>query len=170
MILSPIHFHKINKLYAPSRIARNRLIHGEQYLIQTIDKKLALTTHRVIQNREPWDFRGSTSIMLEDITDWEIKTTGKELYLGLSIAAALFVYINDSFALISGFFIMLYVMTRYRRIHIKSTSTTMVLPIDVEESQLEKLIEMVRQAKKVRMSKLNPQESTAPHKCQDMAA
>ncbi|WP_187262596.1 hypothetical protein [Pontibacter beigongshangensis] len=150
-------------------MASARLIDGEQYLIQTVDKKLALTTHRVIQIRSPWDLRGCNSIMLEDISDWEIKTTGKALYLGLSIAAALMVYVNDSFALMSGFFLMLYVMTRYRRVHILSPSATMVLPLDVEESQLEKLIEMVRQAKKARVSKLTPQEQP-PCKDQDLAA
>ncbi|TXK44633.1 hypothetical protein FVR03_13400 [Pontibacter qinzhouensis] len=157
MILSPLLFQKSTKLYFPTRMPCSRLIDGEQYLIQTVDKKLALTTHRVIQTRKPWDLRGSNSIMLEDISNWEIKTTGKALYLGLSIAAALMVYFNDSFALVSGFFLMLYMMTRYRRVHILSEKTTMVLPLDVEESQLEKLIEMVRQAKKARLSVINHQ-------------
>ncbi len=142
-------------------MANAKLLVGEQYLLQTVDDKLALTTHRVIRKRKPWDLRGTQSVMLEDILKWEMKTTGKTAYLGLSVASALFVYFNDSFALISGFFLMLYIMTRQRRIHIVAPNTVLVLPLEVEETRVGALIQMVRQAKKDRLASL---QKTEPQK------
>lgn len=142
-------------------MANAKLLVGEQYLLQTVDDKLALTTHRVIRKRKPWDLRGTQSVMLEDILKWEMKTTGKTAYLGFSVASALFVYFNDSFALISGFFLMLYIMTRQRRIHIVAPNTVLVLPLELEETRVGALIQMVRQAKKDRLASL---QKTEPQK------
>lgn len=136
-------------------MAVTRLLDGERHLIQTVDKKLVLTTHRVIQRQSNWFFRSCQSVMLEDITSWQIKATGKPLYLIFSVASAFFVYFNDSFALLSGFFLMLYLMTRQHRIHIEAPYTTMILPIeDVEENRLSSMVELVRQAKRERMEVL----------------
>jgi hypothetical protein len=140
-------------------MAVTKLLDGERYLIQTVDKKLTLTTHRVIQRENNWFVRSSKSIMLEDIESWQIKATGKPLYLAASVAAALFVYFNDSFALLSGFFLMLYLMTRQHRIHIVSPYTVMVLPIEeVEENRLSSMVELVRQAKRERVESLKQRE------------
>lgn len=140
-------------------MAVTRLLDGERYLIQTVDKKLTLTTHRVIQRQNNWFVRSSKSIMLEDIESWQIKATGKPLYLAASVATALFVYFNDSYALLSGFFLMLYLMTRQHRIHIASPYTVMVLPIEeVEENRLSSMVELVRQAKRDRMETLKRQQ------------
>ena len=140
-------------------MAVTRLLDGERYLIQTVDKKLTLTTHRVIQRESSWFVRSSKSIMLEDIESWQIKATGKPLYLAASVATALFVYFNDSFALLSGFFLMLYLMTRQHRIHIVSPYTLMVLPIEeVEENRLSSMVELVRQAKRERVESLKQRE------------
>jgi hypothetical protein len=139
-------------------MAVTRLLDGERCLIQTVDKKLTLTTHRVIQRQQNWLVRSSQAIMLEDISSWQIKATGKPLYLAASVASALFVYFNDSFALLSGFFLMLYLLTRQHRIHIASPYATMVLPIeDVEENRLSSMIELVRQAKRERIETLKQQ-------------
>ncbi len=141
-------------------MANAKLLAGEHYLLRTVDDKLALTTHRVIRKRRPWDLRGSQSIMLEDILKWEMKTSGKSAYLCFSVASALLVYFNDSFALISGFFLMLYIMTRHRRIHIVSPDTVLVLPLEVEETRIGALIQMVKQAKKERVAKLKTTATT----------
>jgi hypothetical protein len=139
-------------------MAPTRLLDGERCLIQTVDKKLTLTTHRVIQRQQNWLVRSSQAIMLEDISSWQIKATGKPLYLAASVACALFVYFNDSYALLSGFFLMLYLLTRQHRIHITSPYATMVLPIeDVEENRLSSMIELVRQAKRERIETLKQQ-------------
>jgi hypothetical protein len=136
-------------------MAVTKLLDGERYLIQTVDKKLILTTHRVIQRQYNWFTRSSKAIMLEDISSWQIKATGKPQYLAASVGTALFVYFNDSFALLSGFFLMLYLMTRQHRIHIESPYTVMVLPIeDVEENRLSSMVELVRQAKHERVATL----------------
>jgi hypothetical protein len=136
-------------------MAVTKLLDGERYLIQTVDKKLTLTTHRVIQRQYNWFARSSRAIMLEDISSWQIKATGKPLYLAASAATALFVYFNDSFALLSGFFLMLYLMTRQHRIHIEAPYAVMVLPIeDVEENRLSSMVELVRQARRDRMETL----------------
>ncbi|MDX5419083.1 MAG: hypothetical protein LPK09_07690 [Hymenobacteraceae bacterium] len=136
-------------------MAVTKLLDGERYLIQTVDKKLTLTTHRVIQRQFTWFVRSSKAIMLEDISSWQIKATGKPLYLVACVAATLFVYFNDSFALLGGFFLMLYLMTRQHRIHIESPYTTLVLPIeDVEENRLSSMVELVRQAKHERIATL----------------
>jgi hypothetical protein len=136
-------------------MAVTKLLDGERYLIQTVDKKLTLTTHRVIQRQYNWFARSSRAIMLEDISSWQIKATGKPLYLAASVATALFVYFNDSFALLSGFFLMLYLMTRQHRIHIEAPYAVMVLPIeDVEENRLSSMVELVRQARRDRMETL----------------
>ncbi|WP_242920984.1 hypothetical protein [Pontibacter liquoris] len=140
-------------------MVNTRLLAGEQYLIQTVDKRLALTTHRVIQRFAPWSFRRNKFLFLEDIEAWKVKATGNSLYLSLSIASALAVYFNDSFALLSGFFITLFLMTRYRRIHIFSADQVLVLPLEVEESHASSLIEMVRQAQQDRINRL---KQTAP--------
>lgn len=143
-------------------MAVTKLLDGERYLIQTVDKKLTLTTHRVIQRQQNWFLRNSKSIMLEDIASWQIKATGKPLYLAASAATALLVYFNDSFALLSGFFLMLYLMTRQHRIHIVSPYTVMVLPIEeVEENRLSSMVELVRQAKRNRMEVLKQQEQSS---------
>ena len=139
-------------------MAVTRLLAGERCLIQTVDKKLTLTTHRVIQRQQNWLVRSSQAIMLEDISSWQIKATGKPLYLAASVASALFVYFNDSFALLSGFFLMLYLLTRQHRIHIASPYATMILPIeDVEENRLSSMVELVRQAKRERIEVLKQQ-------------
>lgn len=139
-------------------MAVTRLLGGERHLIQTVDKKLILTTHRVMMRQNNWLFRSYQSVMLEDITSWQIKATGKPLYLALSVVSAFFVYFNDVFALLSGFFLMLYLMTRQHRIHIEAPYTTMILPIeDVEENRLNSMIELVRQAKRERMEALKRQ-------------
>jgi hypothetical protein len=141
-------------------MAVTRLLDGERHLIQTVDKKLTLTTHRVIQRQYNWFARSSKAIMLEDISSWQIKATGKPAYLAASVASTLFVYFNDSFALLGGFFLMLYLMTRQHRIHIESPYTTMVLPIeDVEENRLSSMIELVRQAKHERVAALKRAEA-----------
>ncbi|EJF11726.1 MULTISPECIES: hypothetical protein [Pontibacter] len=143
-------------------MAVTRLLGGERHLIQTVDKKLTLTTHRVILRQNNWLFRSYQSVMLEDITSWQIKATGKSLYLAFSVVSAFFVYFNDAFALLSGFFLMLYLMTRQHRIHIESPHTTMILPIeDVEENRLNSMIELVRQAKRERMEALKQQASNS---------
>jgi hypothetical protein len=141
-------------------MASIRQLSGERQLIQTVDKKLTLTTHRVILQERNWFYRSNSSIMLEDITSWQIKSTGKTLYLVCSVVSALFVYFNDAFALFSAFFLMLYLMTRQHRIHIESPYNRMVLPIeDVEENKLNSMVELVRQAKRERIAVL---QSTAP--------
>jgi hypothetical protein len=81
--------------------------------------------------------------------------------MAASAAAALLVYFNDSFALLSGFFLMLYLMTRQHRIHIESPCMVMVLPIEeVEENRLSSMVELVRQAKRNRMEVLKQQASS----------
>lgn len=137
-----------------------RQLAGERQLIQTVDKKLTLTTHRVILHQRNWFYRSSSAIMLEDIVSWQIKATGKTLYLLCSVVSALFVYFNDSFALFSAFFLMLYLLTRQHRIHIASPYATMILPIeDVEENRLNSMVELVRQAKRERIEALRQQAS-----------
>lgn len=144
-------------------MAVTRLLGGERHLIQTVDKKLILTTHRVIMRQNNWLLKSCQSVMLEDITSWQIKATGKPLYLALSVTLAFFVYFSDVFALLSGFFLMLYLMTRQHRIHIEAPYTTMILPIeDVEENRLSSMIELVRQAKRERMETLKQQEAEQP--------
>ncbi|MDX5420435.1 MAG: hypothetical protein LPK09_14565 [Hymenobacteraceae bacterium] len=139
-------------------MANAKLYNGEQFLIQTLDKKLSLTTHRLIQKRIPWMLHSSKSVMLEDITGWEIKVTDRPLYLGMSLVAALMVYFNDSFLLLSGFFMALYLMTRQQRIHIMSPSAVMVIPLEVEETCVQSLIDMVRVAQQNRLELLKSRE------------
>lgn len=135
-------------------MVHTKLLAGEQYLIQTVDEKLALTTHRVIQRFASWRLRRDKFLFLEDIEGWEVKATGNNLYLLLGGMAALAVYFNDSFALLSGFFIALFLMTRHRRIHIISADKVLVLPLEVEGGHADSLIEMVRQARQERISQL----------------
>lgn len=145
------------------RTVATKPLDRERHLIQTVDKKLTLTTHRVILHQTNWFSRSSQHIMLEDISAWQIKATGKSLYLFASIAFTLLVYVNDAFALFSAFFLMLYLMTRQHRIHIESPHTRMVLPIeDVEENKLNSMVELVRQAKHERMASLKVTKSPTP--------
>jgi len=147
-------------------MVNTQLLVGEQYLIQTVDNKLALTTHRVIQRFAPWTLRSDRFLFLEDIEGWEMKVTGNNLYLFLSIISALAVYFNNSFALLSGFFITLFLMTRHRRIHVISSEKVLVLPLEVEESHAGSLIEMVRQAQQERVNQIKqdvvPQQQAPP--------
>ncbi|RAU83961.1 hypothetical protein [Pontibacter arcticus] len=136
-------------------MVQTKLFDGEQYLMQTVDEKLAFTTHRLIQNPTPWSFRKSKHILLEDIQDCEVKVTGKPIYLILGSIAALFIYYDNSFVLLGSFFLMLYIMTRGQRIHITATDTSMVLPLQVEEQHFNNLLAMVRQARKAGKSKIN---------------
>lgn len=136
-------------------MATNKLLPGEQYLIQTVDKRIALTTHRLIHRRFSWMRRQSSAVMLEDISDWEVKSIGVNLYMALSAASALLVYFNDAFFLFSGFFLALYIMTRRQRIHVRtSQGSTMVLPLDVSEKRLHTLIPLVKEAQQNRISHL----------------
>lgn len=119
----------------------------------------------MIQRRLPWTLHGSKYLMLEDITGWEIKTAGKPLYLGMSVFCALLVYFNNAFASLSGFFLMLYLMTRQRRIHIKATNTVMVVPLEVEEDRISSLIGMVRTAQQERVSYLKKMKKRSASVC-----
>lgn len=140
-------------------MAAKKLFEGEQCLIQTVDKKIILTTHRLMQSGFSWMQPRKNSVMLEDIVTWEIKQTGTPLYLGLSIAMALTAYFDNSFALFSGFFLILYLMTRYRKIHIRTHDSVMVLPMDVveESSGINVLIDTVRVAQRDRLEQLKKQ-------------
>ncbi|WP_347157253.1 hypothetical protein [Pontibacter chitinilyticus] len=160
MILTLLRYPKLNKLNTPFSMVNTKLLAGEQYLIQTVDEKLALTTHRVIQRFTPWAFRGDKFIFLEDIKGWRVQATGNNAYLLLGFASALAVYFNDSFALLSGFFITLFLMTRHRRIQIFSSNKVLVLPLEVEEKRANSLIEMVRQAQQERINNLKQTPST----------
>lgn len=155
MILTLLGYPRLNKLNTPFSSTKIKLANGEQYLIQTVDKKLALTTHRLILKQLTWSGYERASVLLEDIQGWEVKATGKNLYFGLSLGMALMVYFNDSFALLSGFFLMLYMMTRHNRVHVKSRDKVLILPLEVEERRITNLIEMVRKAKHVREAHLN---------------
>lgn len=110
-----------------------------------------------------WELPRKNSVMLEDIVTWEIKQTGTPLYLGLSIAMAFTAYFDDSFALFSGFFLILYLMTRYRKIHIRTHDAVMVLPMDVveESSGINVLIDTVRVAQRERMEHLKKKTPVA---------
>lgn len=136
-------------------MAANKLLEGEQCLIQTVDKKIVLTTHRLMKSGFSWLPR-KKSVMLEDIVTWEIKQTGTPLYLGLSVVMALTAYFDDSFALFSGFFLILYLMTRYRKIYIRTHNEVMVLPLDVveENSGINMIIDTVRVAQRDRLEHL----------------
>lgn len=141
-------------------MATNKLFAGEQCLIQTVDKKVVLTTHRLMKISFSWVLPKKDSVMLEDIVTWEIKQTGKNLYLALSTVMALTTYFNNSFALFSGFFLILYLMTRNRKIHIRTHDSVMVLPLDVvDEGSINVLIDTVRVAQRDRLEKLK--EATA---------
>ena len=144
-------------------MAVNKLLEGEQYLIQTIDKKVVLTTHRLMQFGFSWALPRKSSVMLEDIVTWEIRQTGTPLYLGLSVALALTAYFDDAFALFSGFFLILYFMTRYRKIHIRTHDSVMVLPLDVveESSGINVLIDTVRVAQRDRLEQLKKKTAVA---------
>ena len=144
-------------------MAVNKLLDGEQYLIQTIDKKVVLTTHRLMQFGFFWALPRKSSVMLEDIVTWEIRQTGTPLYLGLSVALALTAYFDDAFALFSGFFLILYFMTRYRKIHIRTHDSVMVLPLDVveESSGINVLIDTVRVAQRDRLEQLKKKTAVA---------
>lgn len=161
MILTLLRYPKLNKLNSPLYQAQTKLATGEQYLVQTVDKKLALTNQRLIFRRLPWTNIGLSSIQLEDIVSWKVKKTTNSLYFGLSIGMALLIYFNDSFALLSGFFLMLYFMTRQNRIHINTRNGVTVLPLEVEESRISNLIEMVRKAKHNRVEQLKHQTAMA---------
>jgi hypothetical protein len=140
-------------------MATTKLLTGEQYLIQTVDKRLALTTHRLIQQRHPLSWRSNKAVRLEDIAAWEVKPTGSQLYLGLSTLTALLVYFNESFFLLSGFFIALFFMTRSQKVHVLTAQgDSMVLPLDVEQRHINSLIDMVRQAQQTRLDKLGLQK------------
>lgn len=137
-------------------MAANKLLEGEQCLIQTVDKKIVLTTHRLMKSSFSWLLPRKKSVMLEDIVTWEIKQTGTPLYLGLSVVMALTTYFDDSFALFSGFFLILYLMTRYRKIYIRTHNEVMVLPMDVveENSGINMIIDTVRVAQRDRLEHL----------------
>ncbi|MCX2738372.1 hypothetical protein [Pontibacter anaerobius] len=140
-------------------MATTKLQTGEQYLIQTVDKRIALTTHRLIQQRHPLSWRRTQAVKLEDIAAWEVKPTGSQLYLGLSMLTALLVYFNESFFLLSGFFIALFFMTRSQKVHVLTAQgQSMVLPLDVEQRHINSLIDMVRQAQQNRLDKLGMQK------------
>lgn len=128
-------------------MAPAKLENGEQYLIQTVDKRLALTTHRLILRHLPWTPFGYSAVKLEDIQGWEVKPTSKNLYFILSVLMALMVYFNDSFALLSSFFLMLFLMTRHRCVHVKTHDKVMVLPLEVDETRIKNLVDMVKRAK-----------------------
>lgn len=143
-------------------MAVNKLFEGEQCLIQTVDKKIVLTTHRLMKISFSWVLPKKDSVMLEDIVTWEIKETGNNLYLALSTIMILATYFNDSFALFSGFFLILYLMTRHRKIHIRTHDGVMVLPLNVvDESGINVLIDTVRVAQKDRMERLKQKTAVA---------
>ncbi|MCJ8167481.1 hypothetical protein MKJ04_21750 [Pontibacter sp. E15-1] len=136
-------------------MAINKLLAGERCLIQTVDKKIVLTTHRLIKISFSWLFPRKDAVMLEDIVTWEIKESGKALYLGLSIAMALAACYNEALVLFSGFFLTLYLMMRYRKIHIRTHDAVLVLPLDVvDESSMNVLIDTVRVAQRERLEQL----------------
>jgi len=143
-------------------MAVTKLLEGEQCLIQTVDKKIVLTTHRLMKISFSWVIPRRDAVMLEDIVTWEIKQTGKSIYLGLSVVLALTTYFNDSFALFSGFFLILYLMTRYRKIHVRTHDSVMVLPLDVvDESGINVLIDTVRVAQRDRLAQLKKKTAVA---------
>ena len=144
-------------------MAVNKLLEGEQCLIQTIDKKVVLTTHRLMQFGFSWALPRKNSVMLEDIVTWEIRQTGTPLYLALGVALAFTAYFDDAFALFSGFFLILYFMTRYRKIHIRTHDSVMVLPLDVveESSGINVLIDTVRVAQRDRLEQLKKKTAVA---------
>jgi hypothetical protein len=141
-------------------MAAKKLFEGEQCLIQTVDKKIVLTTHRLMKISFSWVLPKKDSVMLEDIVTWEVKETGNNLYLALSIFMVLATYFNDSFALFGGFFLMLYIMTRHKKIHIRTHDSTMVLPLEViEGGGMKVLIDTVRIAQRDRMQQLKSDAS-----------
>lgn len=154
MLFSLQRYPKLSKLNVPFAAAHIELLAGEQYLIQTIDKRIALTTHRLILNKALWLNANNSSIKLEDIQGWEVKATRKTVYFGLSLFMAFLVYFNDAFALISGFFLVLYFTNSQHRVHIKSQNKTMILPLEVKGRSVNTLIDMVRKAKHNRNSQL----------------
>lgn len=142
-------------------MAQTKLAEGEQYLIQSVDKKLTLTNQRLIFRRLPWTSVGHASVNLEDIRSWEIKYTSKNLYIGISFALAVFIYFSKSFVLLSGFFLVLYFMTIRRRLHVKTATGNVVLPLEVDERLISNLIEMVRKAKHTRQEELQKEPMLA---------
>ncbi|RIJ36666.1 hypothetical protein [Pontibacter oryzae] len=144
-----------DKLKTSAQMVTNKLLPGEQHLIQTVDKRIALTTHRLILRKFSWARHHGNAVMLEDISDWEVKATGVNLYVGLSIASALLVYLNDAFFLLSGFFLALFIMTRRQRIHVRTNKgNLLVLPLDVHQKRLHTLIPLIKEAQQNRMSYL----------------
>lgn len=141
-------------------MAEAKLLNGERYLIQTVDKKLAVTSHRIIQKRIPWTLSGNKFIMLEDITGWEEKQTGKPLYLFLCVATAFMIFFDQSFTLLSVFFLLLYFMTRHRRVHVTSPYTVMILPKEIAQSHIDNLLNVVKQAQQSRVLHLKKTSKT----------
>ncbi|MEJ8801114.1 hypothetical protein [Pontibacter sp. H249] len=154
VILSLLRYPKLNKLNSSFSVAQAKLVNDEKHLIQTVDKKLTLTSHRLIIRPLYWTDIGQSSVMLEDIEGWEVKATGNKLYFALSLGMAFLVYFDDSFALLSGFFLMLYLMTRHQRVHVKAKSNVLVLPLEIEEKRIRNLVEMVKKAKHTRQSQI----------------
>lgn len=137
-------------------MALNKLFEGEQCLIQTVDKRIMLTTHRLMKFSFSWVLpKKSDAVLLEDIVTWEVKPTGQSLYLGLSIAFASAIYFNNAFALLSGFFLILYIVTRHRKIHIRTHDSIMVLPLEeLEDNSMKVLLDSVRMAQHNRIEQL----------------
>jgi hypothetical protein len=128
----------------------SNLLWDEQYIVQTVDKKLALTTHRLIKRRLPFTKALEKSVMLEDIISWEVKKANNNLYSFLSLGTALLTFANPAFFLLSGFFLLLFLLTRKPCVHIQTINSVMVLPIEVEEQRANNLLEMVKQARQSR--------------------
>lgn len=119
---------------------------GERYLLQTNDKKLALTTHRLIKRRLPFTKALYESVMLEDITGWEIRKAANNVYVALCFCTALFTFVYTSFYLLSAFFLILWLFTNKPRLHVKTLGGVMVLPVEVEGLRAKNLQAMVSEA------------------------
>ncbi|WP_144266318.1 hypothetical protein [Pontibacter ummariensis] len=135
----------LNKLNVPSIMAQNKLFTGEQYLTQTLDNRMVVTTHRLILKQAPWALRHNQSLLLDDITGWDVKATGHFLYLYLGIASAVTSFFIPSFSLLPLFFLALFLMTRHRRVYLKTASKEVLLPVEVDEACISSLLQMVRQ-------------------------
>lgn len=135
------------------------LFFGERYLLQTNDKKLALTTHRLIKRKLPFTEALKESVMLEDIVSWEIRKATNKAYVALCFSTALLTFIYPAFYLLSAFFLILWVFTYKQRVHVRTVSGVMILPMEVEGLRAKNLYAMVTEAQSNRKAMFQKQHA-----------
>lgn len=139
---------------------------NESTLMESLDKQVVLTSHRIRQECKLWGEFHLKSIMLEDITSCEYTRTSSPTILVLSIVLASFGFISACFGdyemirlgalifLMGLVFIILYLLTNRKRLIISSPTCKITMKTKrMKDESIKEFIEKLEKAKNERYLK-----------------